>query len=149
MPYILNEDRKKLAYRGKEHPENAGELNYILTVLVHTYMKNKGIKYQHFNDVVSAITRNIIGAVLDCGDDLYTELRFHGFKKPRNSNELSICIRYFTQQYREDKVFTNEAEDDILGALECCKLELYRRFAAPYEDTKVISNGDVNEMGTK
>jgi hypothetical protein len=30
-----------------------------------------------------------------------------------------------------------------IGVLECCKLELYRRVVAPYEDTKIIENGDV------
>lgn len=31
----------------------------------------------------------------------------------------------------------------IVGALECCKLELYRRGIAPYEDKKIQENGDV------
>jgi hypothetical protein len=30
-----------------------------------------------------------------------------------------------------------------IGALECCKLELYRRMIAPYEDKKIAENGDV------
>ena len=30
-----------------------------------------------------------------------------------------------------------------IGALECAKLELYRRIAAPYDDKKIIKNGDV------
>ena len=30
-----------------------------------------------------------------------------------------------------------------IGVLECCKLEYYRRVAAPYEDTKIEQNGDV------
>lgn len=30
-----------------------------------------------------------------------------------------------------------------VGVLECVKLEMYRRVAAPYEDTKIIENGDV------
>lgn len=30
-----------------------------------------------------------------------------------------------------------------IGALECAKLELYRRVAAPYEDQKRHENGDV------
>lgn len=30
-----------------------------------------------------------------------------------------------------------------IGVLECIKLELYRRVVAPYEDTKIIQNGDV------
>jgi len=33
--------------------------------------------------------------------------------------------------------------NEVIGALECCKLELYRRVAAPYEDEKIKSNGDV------
>ena len=31
---------------------------------------------------------------------------------------------------------------EMIGALEACKLELYRRMVAPYEDIK-IGNGDV------
>ncbi len=30
-----------------------------------------------------------------------------------------------------------------IGALECAKLELYRRVAVPYEDEKAVINGDV------
>lgn len=31
----------------------------------------------------------------------------------------------------------------VVGALECAKLELYRRLAGPYEDVKIKENGDV------
>jgi hypothetical protein len=30
-----------------------------------------------------------------------------------------------------------------IGVLECCKLEMYRRAVAPYEDVKSQTNGDV------
>lgn len=33
--------------------------------------------------------------------------------------------------------------NDLIGALECCKLELYRRVVARYEDEKISENGDV------
>jgi len=33
--------------------------------------------------------------------------------------------------------------NEITGALECAKLEFYRRVAAPYEDRKIAENGDV------
>lgn len=33
--------------------------------------------------------------------------------------------------------------NSIVGALECSKLELYRRLVAPYEDKKILENGDV------
>lgn len=33
--------------------------------------------------------------------------------------------------------------NEAIGVLECAKLELYRRMAAPYEDGKRAANGDV------
>lgn len=33
--------------------------------------------------------------------------------------------------------------NDIIGALECCKAELYRRIAGEYEDEAIARNGDV------
>jgi hypothetical protein len=33
--------------------------------------------------------------------------------------------------------------NEVIGVLECMKLELYRRMAAPYEDRKCAENGDV------
>lgn len=33
--------------------------------------------------------------------------------------------------------------NDAIGALECCKQELYRRKIIPYEDKKIKDNGDV------
>ena len=33
--------------------------------------------------------------------------------------------------------------NELIGVLECAKLELYRRVAAPYEDDKSRLNGDV------
>ena len=33
--------------------------------------------------------------------------------------------------------------NQLIGVLECAKLELYRRLIAPYEDVKIIDDGDV------
>lgn len=33
--------------------------------------------------------------------------------------------------------------NELIGVLECAKLELYRRIASPYEDLKIKENGDV------
>ena len=33
--------------------------------------------------------------------------------------------------------------NNVIGVLECAKLELYRRIAAPHEDEKCRVNGDV------
>jgi len=32
---------------------------------------------------------------------------------------------------------------NFLGELECAKLEIYRRYVAPYEEKKIKENGDV------
>ena len=79
MPYIKQERREAL--RAGEKPRDPGELNYAITVLADSYLKEKGLNYAHLNEVI--------------------------------------------------------------GALDCAKLELYRRVAAPYEDEKITQNGDV------
>lgn len=39
--------------------------------------------------------------------------------------------------------------NETIGVLECAKLELYRRLAAPYEDTKIAQNGDIYPKRTE
>ena len=77
MPYI----EKKLRDDALIFPDNPGDLNFAITTIVNTYLRRKGLRYEHLNAAI--------------------------------------------------------------GALECAKLELYRRVAAPYEDTKIAENGDV------
>lgn len=36
-----------------------------------------------------------------------------------------------------------DTANSLIGALECCKLELYRRYIAPYEDEAIKRNGDL------
>jgi hypothetical protein len=51
MPYISQEQRKQLE---KRPPENAGELNYILTTIIMGYLSDPN--YQRYNDVVGVLT---------------------------------------------------------------------------------------------
>lgn len=85
MPYIKKENRKKFQGVLNEicdnaAPKDAGELNYFLTKIVHSYLNNH-----------------------------------EGY----------------------------QAANDVMGALEGVKLELYRKVIAPYEDDKILENGDV------
>jgi hypothetical protein len=34
--------------------------------------------------------------------------------------------------------------NDAVGVLDCCKMEFYRKIAAPYEDQKCFENGSVD-----
>lgn len=62
---------------------------------------------------------------------------------PDNAGELNYVISTLVDDY----LFHNEKNyayiNEVIGVLECAKLELYRRIAAPYEDEKIEKNGDV------
>ena len=51
MPYIKKKDR----FRATDSPENAGELNYAITILIQKYLSKNGLNYQHINDIVGAL----------------------------------------------------------------------------------------------
>lgn len=51
----------------------------------------------------------------------------------------SMLSRWLARPGRENYAGINA----LIGVLECAKLELYRRVAAPYEDEKIELNGDV------
>lgn len=53
------------------------------------------------------------------------------------------CDQYLYQNAEIGKPPTYKLFNDVIGALECAKLELYRRLVAPYEDVKRHDNGDV------
>jgi hypothetical protein len=52
-------------------------------------------------------------------------------------------LNYFIFKLAKEMCHSYENYRDFIGELECCKLEIYRRLAAPYEDIKIKKNGDV------
>lgn len=84
MPYIpqiqRNDIHSDLLEEGTDWtPENAGELNYLVTTFIDNFLRSEGVRYANVNEMI--------------------------------------------------------------GALECCKLELYRLIIGPYEDEKLTENG--------
>jgi hypothetical protein len=70
--------------------------------------------------------------------------------KPQDSGELNFAITTLVDRYLEDKGGIRYAHlNEVIGALDCAKLELYRRVAAPYEDEKIAENGDVYRSNKK
>jgi len=61
---------------------------------------------------------------------------------PVNAGELNYCLTRLLQRFL-GKTPEYQRYNAALGALEACKLELYRRKVAPYEDVKRQENGDV------
>lgn len=70
---------------------------------------------------------------------------------PKTPGELNwvlttICLDYIDGQKdnpSHSKGLRYFTINEVVGALECCKLEFYRRLAAPYEDISIVKNGDV------
>jgi hypothetical protein len=62
---------------------------------------------------------------------------------PRNVGELNYMWTMTIQMYLEEHGESYQTYNDIIGAMECCKLELYARKIRPYEDLKIKENGDV------
>lgn len=67
----------------------------------------------------------------------------HDSSSIRTAGELNYTLTTLIKGYLEYKGESYQTYNDIIGALEGCKLELYRRKIAPYEDKKIKENGDV------
>lgn len=57
--------------------------------------------------------------------------------------ELNFQISRLINRYLAGSAVNYTRINEVVGVLECAKLELYRRIAAPYENQKCSENGDV------
>jgi len=63
---------------------------------------------------------------------------------PETPGELNYLLTRVIQDYIDERGGVSYTIiNEVVGVLECAKLELYRRVAAPYEDEKCDENGDV------
>lgn len=67
---------------------------------------------------------------------------------PEGAGELNYAVSvlmdaYLSRAAERDGRTRYAHLNEVIGVLECAKLELYRRVAAPYEDEKIDENGDV------
>lgn len=60
-----------------------------------------------------------------------------------SAGELNFLFAQVIQEYLDQHGCSYVVLNEVVGALECCKLEVYRRIVAPYEDEKISENGDV------
>lgn len=66
-------------------------------------------------------------------------------KNPGTSGELNFQLTETILAYINEKGLDYQIINDILGALEGCKLEFVRRVVNKYEDEKIKENGDLYE----
>ena len=82
-------------------------------------------------------------------DEINAELtgesyRDHGLDwAPKNAGDLNYLVTCFIDNYLLENGVRYSHINEMIGALECCKLELYRMLAVPYEDFKLLENGGV------
>ncbi len=70
-----------------------------------------------------------------------------GGRRPANAGELNYAITRLVDRYLIDLGGMRYAHlNEAIGALECAKLELYRRLAGPYEDRKLAETGEVYQV---
>ena len=76
--------------------------------------------------------------------DLKDRSRLAGGEAPGDAGQLNFAITRLIDDYLHRRGGVRYLHiNEVIGVLECAKLELYRRIAAPYEDSKIAENGDV------
>lgn len=68
---------------------------------------------------------------------------------PQNAGDLNFLVTCFIDNYIIEHGVRYANVNEMIGALECCKLELYRILIAPYEDVKIDENGGVYQAKIK
>lgn len=61
---------------------------------------------------------------------------------PTDAGELNYFITKMCRVYA-GKEYNYSKLNEIMGVLECAKMEFYRRLAVPYEEQKIKENGDL------
>ena len=75
--------------------------------------------------------------------EIHKELTEQGhYWTPKNAGDLNYLVSVFMDNFIAENGCRYTYLNEMVGALECCKLELYRRLAAPYEDEVLEANGD-------
>jgi hypothetical protein len=75
------------------------------------------------------------GRFIDPAKDIATKAECAG--------DLNYAITAICHFYLKKKGIKYANVNEVIGMLDCCKMELYRKVGAPYEDVKIAENGDV------
>jgi hypothetical protein len=77
--------------------------------------------------------------------ELEAEARY--YSAPETPGELNYCLTVVCLDYLRQPMggmtTSYEKLNEVVGALECAKLEFYRRMVSPHEDGAIKRNGDV------
>ena len=60
-----------------------------------------------------------------------------------NAGDLNYAITMILKNYLNKKGESYATHNELVGMMECCKQEWVRRRVSPYEERKILENGDV------
>jgi len=59
MPYINKHDRQKFMWIESaiedNPPQTAGEMQYLIAIMIHHFIRDRGLNYQNCNDVMGSL----------------------------------------------------------------------------------------------
>lgn len=77
-------------------------------------------------------------------NDIHENLMVEGIDWiPENAGELNFLVSTFVANYIRKCGLKYAVVNEMIGALECAKMELNRVVIGPYEDLKIQENGPV------
>jgi hypothetical protein len=68
------------------------------------------------------------------------------FPSIQHCGQLNYCVTKLMHLWLQGTGVKYARINEVIGVLECAKLELYRMIAAPYEYTKITENGHITEL---
>lgn len=77
------------------------------------------------------------------GEERRAQIRPGSEDIAKTTGELNFQITSLMAAYLAHHGTSYATINDIVGAVEGAKLEFYRRIVGPYENTKIVANGDV------
>ena len=78
-------------------------------------------------------------------DEIDAELRAQGsLWTPGNAGDLNYLVSFATANFITKNGLPADDIIEMIGALECCKMELYRVLSGSHEDTRIAENGRVH-----
>lgn len=159
MPYILPENRESYI------PHLATINNYLLnsgcivdvSTLLCRILIRQDFGFYHDKDLTNALNSVIDSLVKreESGKDILGDLNYVVTSIIVHYLKLVDSPKYFKFVYAnnilrriESIIYrrsfqNNDYYFNVLATIDCIKMEIYRRWAAPYEDSKIKSNGDI------
>ena len=139
MPYITQERRKDpLDERSGNFKFAPGDLNYVLTKVIHDFISENGLSYTNCFNVNLEIDSIVEDLRFSKGENLLLKKAI----KPTThlSNKLRITIN---DAHHHNGTLNNLF---FIALLNDVQREFYRVVVAPYEDKKRKENGSVSEL---